>query len=177
MRARHSLALPANFILVGASNPCPCGYLNDPEKECQCQSSQVQKYRRKLSGPLIDRIDLFIEVPQLKYEKLIQENSEKSSSKIKERVEKARILQKERFNKNGVITNSEIRIPQIKQYCQVDSKAGNLLRKAVDSGQLSARGYHRVLKVARTIADLADSKNILTEHVAEALMYRIREER
>ena len=177
LRARHSLALPANFILVGASNPCPCGYLNDPEKECQCQSSQVQKYRRKLSGPLIDRIDLFIEVPQLKYEKLIQENSDKSSSKIKERVEKARILQKERFNKDGVITNSEIRIPQIKQYCQVDSKAGNLLRKAVDSGQLSARGYHRVLKVARTIADLADSKNILTEHVAEALMYRIREER
>ena len=162
---------------MGASNPCPCGYLNDPEKRCQCQSSQIQKYRRKLSGPLIDRVDLFIEVPQLKYEKLVKEDKESSSSKIRKRVKVARTLQKERFKKEGILTNSELRIPQIKKYCQVDSKSGSLLRKAVDSGQLSARGYHRVLKVARTIADLASSENILTDHVAEALMYRIREAR
>ncbi|OGZ17638.1 MAG: magnesium chelatase [Candidatus Nealsonbacteria bacterium RBG_13_36_15] len=177
LRARHSLTLPANFILVGASNPCPCGYLNDPEKRCQCQTSQIQKYRRKLSGPLIDRIDLFIEVPQLKYEKLVKEGEEGESSKIRERVEKARTLQKSRFKKEGILTNSELGIHQIKKYCKVDGKSANLLRRAVDSGQLSARGYHRVLKVARTIADLAGSENILTDHTAEALMYRTREEK
>ncbi len=169
--------MPASFILVGASNPCPCGYLNDPEKKCQCQSSQIQKYRRKLSGPLIDRVDLFIEVPQLKYDKLVQEDRERSSFKIKERVKIARVLQKERFKEERILTNSTIGIPQIKKYCQVDSKSGSLLRRAVNSGQLSARGYHRVLKVARTIADLENSENILTDHVAEALMYRIREEK
>jgi magnesium chelatase family protein len=175
LRAKHSLALPARFILVAASNPCPCGYLNDPERQCQCQSSQIQKYRRKLAGPLIDRIDLFIEVPQLKYEKLVQEDKERGSLKIREKVEKARIFQKERFKGEKFLTNSEMTIPQIKKYCQIDKKSESLLRRAVDSGQLSARGYHRVLKVARTIADLANSENILYPHLAEALMYRIKE--
>jgi len=175
LRARHSLTLPARFILVGASNPCPCGYLNDPERQCQCQSSQIQKYRRKLSGPLIDRVDLFIEVPQLKYEKLVQDDKERSSSKIRKRVKEARVIQKERFKEEKILTNSEMGIPQVKKYCQVDKKSENLLRKAVNSGQLSARGYHRVLKVARTIADLSNSENVLANHTAEALMYRIRE--
>lgn len=180
LRSRHSLRLPANFTLLAAANPCPCGYLNDPEKNCQCQSSQIQKYRRKLSGPLMDRVDLFIGVPQLKYEKLIASDPEHSSAKIRRKIEKARQVQKERFlnddlAKIKILTNSEMNLPQIKKYCQVELKSENLLRKAVDSGQLSARGYHRVLKVARTIADLENSEKILPEHLAESLMYRLRE--
>jgi len=177
LRARHALTLPARFTLVAASNPCPCGYFNNPEKKCQCQSSQVQKYRRKLSGPVVDRIDLFIEVPQLTYEKLTSPDLEKSSWRTRKRVEMARKIQEKRFEKEKSLVNSEMEIPQIKKYCQIDKSSENLLRKAVDSGQLSARGYHRVLKVARTIADLDSSEKILTNHLAEALMYRIREER
>jgi len=180
LRARHSLKLPANFTLIAAANPCPCGYLNNPEKRCQCQSSQIQKYKRKLSGPLIDRVDLFIEVPQLRYEKLIAPDSENLSLIIRNRVEKARRVQKERFSKEStarkiILTNSEMNPPQIKKYCQVDKKSEGLLQKAVNSGQLSARGYHRVLKVARTIADLENNERILFSHLAEALMYRLRE--
>ena len=154
--------------------------------------SQVAMYRRKLSGPLMDRIDLFIEVPALKYEKLVSADVENSSSKIQERVGKARKIQEERFNpsilfarsgqapstssSHRTLTNSEMNIPQIGKFCQVDSKSQDLLRKYVNSGKLSARGYHRVLKVARTIADLEESENILYDHLAEALMYRVREE-
>jgi magnesium chelatase family protein len=161
--------------LVAASNPCPCGYFGDPEKQCTCSPSQIQKYRRKLSGPLVDRIDLFINLPQLKYEKLIAPDEKNSSGKIKERVKKARKLQLNRFKAEKIFTNSEMSLPQIKKYCQIGSKSGEVLRKYVDSGKLSARGYHRVLKVARTIADLAESESILYEHLSEALMYRLRE--
>lgn len=176
LRARHSLTLPAKFTLIAASNPCPCGYLNDPEKECTCTSSQIAKYRRKLSGPLMDRMDLFIEVPAVKFEKLISERKIGSSIKIRERVERARKIQKERFrSENKMLTNNEMNIPEIKKHCQVCPKSQNLLGKYVDSGKLSARGYHRVLKVARTIADLENSEKILYDHVSEALMYRIRE--
>lgn len=172
LRAQHSLSLPARFTLVAAANPCPCGYLNDPEKPCRCASSQIQKYRRKLNGPLIDRIDLFIDVPSVKYEKLIAEETG-SDAEVKERIKKAREVQKKRFG--SVQTNSEMNLPQIKKYCQVDSRAQELLRQYVDSGKLSARGFHRVLKVSRTIADLAESENILYDHIAESLMYRLRE--
>ena len=174
LRARHSISFPARFTLVAATNPCPCGYYGDPEKKCQCTNSQIRMYRRKLSGPLMDRIDLFITVPQLKYEKLAMADEENCSIKIRERVERAREIQKERFGKDK--TNSEMEIPQIKKYCQIDFKGQDLLRKYVDSGQLSARGYHRVLKVARTIADLENSVNILYSHLSEALSYRLREE-
>ena len=174
LRAKHSLTFPARFTLVAATNPCPCGYFGDPEKKCSCTPSQIQMYRRKLSGPLMDRIDLFINVPPLKYEKLVAPDEENFSQKIRQRVEKAREKQLERFSTNK--TNSEMEIPQIKKYCQIDSQSGNLLRKYVDSGKLSARGYHRVLKVARTIADLDDSENILYHHLSEALMYRVRED-
>lgn len=173
LRSKYSLTLPARFTLVAASNPCPCGYYGDPEKKCNCTNSQIQKYKRKLSGPLMDRIDLFITVPQLKYEKLVAIDQENSSLKIRERVKIARQIQQERFRTEK--TNSEMEIPQIKKHCQVDLASQNLLRKYVDSGKLSARGYHRVLKVARTIADLGNSENILYEHLSEALMYRIRE--
>ena len=174
LRAKHSLTFPARFTLVAATNPCPCGYFGDSEKKCSCTPSQIQMYRRKLSGPLMDRIDLFINVPQLKYEKLVAPDEENFSQKIRQRVEKAREKQLERFSTNK--TNSEMEIPKIKKYCQIDSQSGNLLRKYVDSGKLSARGYHRVLKVARTIADLDDSENILYHHLSEALMYRVRED-
>lgn len=188
LRAKHALTLPAHFTLVAATNPCPCGYYGNPEKKCTCTPSQIQKYRRKLSGPLMDRVDLFIEVPQLKYEKLAAIDEEGSSAKIREKVERACQVQQERLwpahprtasvqpgEEN--LTNSEMSIPQIKKYCQIDLKSQDLLRNYVDSGKLSARGYHRVLKVARTIADLDNSENILYNHLSEALMYRIREER
>jgi magnesium chelatase family protein len=174
-RARHSLTWPARFTLVAATNPCPCGNLNDPEKRCICTPSQIAMYRRKLSGPLMDRIDLFIEVPPLKYEKLVAQDSEYSSEKIRERVERAHQIQRERFKEMRIPTNSEMPLKKIGEYCQIDLKSQNLLKKYVDSGKLSARGYHRVLKVARTIADLATSDKILFDHLAEALMYRIRE--
>jgi magnesium chelatase family protein len=194
-RARNTFTYPARFMLVAASNPCPCGYYGNPEKPCACSNSQISMYRRKLSGPLMDRIDLFVELPAVKYEKLASDSLESQSSKIREKVERAREIQKVRFTQSNnfalgkisasrdltgltndrILTNSEMNIPEIKKYCQHDSDSQNLLKKYVDSGKLSARGYHRILKVARTIADLALSENIKQEHVAEALMYRIRE--
>jgi magnesium chelatase family protein len=175
-RARHSLTWPARFTLVAATNPCPCGNLNDPEKKCTCTPSQIAMYRRKLSGPLMDRIDLFIEVPALKYEKLVAKDSENLSEKIREKVEAARQIQKERFSGLKISTNSEMPLKKIEKYCQIDLKSQDLLRKYVNSGKLSARGYHRVLKVARTIADLENSEKISFDHLAEALMYRIKED-
>jgi len=174
LRSKHNLTLPARFTLVAASNPCPCGYYGDPEKKCSCTNSQIQMYRRKLSGPLMDRIDLVLNVPQLKYEKLVAMDEKNSSQIIRGKVERARKIQKERFKKDK--TNSEMEIPELKKYCEVDMNSQNLLRKYVDSGRLSARGYHRVLKVARTIADLENSENILFDHLSEALMYRARED-
>jgi magnesium chelatase family protein len=175
-RAKHSLTWPARFTLVAAANPCPCGNLNNPEKKCTCTPSQIAAYRRKLSGPLMDRVDLFIEVPALKYEKLVAQDSENLSGKIRERVEAARKIQKERFSGLKISTNSEMPLKKIEKYCQIDLKSQDLLRKYVNSGKLSARGYHRVLKVARTIADLENSEKISFDHLAEALMYRIHED-
>lgn len=174
-RAKYNFTFPARFMLVAASNPCPCGFYMDPEKNCTCTPSQVSMYRRKMSGPLMDRMDLFIEVPAVKYEKLVSENSEKMSEIIRQKIENAREIQKNRFLEEKILVNSEMNIPQIKKFCEHDNQSQNLLKKYVDSGKLSARGYHRILKVSRTIADLADSKDIKYEHIAEALMYRIRE--
>lgn len=175
LRAKHTLELPARFMLVAATNPCPCGFLNDPVKRCTCTPSQISMYRRKLSGPLMDRIDLFIEVPPVKFEKLTSPDEENCSQKIRRKVEKARQIQKQRFQDERILVNSEMDIPQIKKYCQIDLKSQDFLRKYVDSGKISARGYHRILKLARTIADLSLSENISFDHVAEALMYRVKE--
>jgi magnesium chelatase family protein len=180
-RAKNQFTFPANFTLVAASNPCPCGHLNNPERECICTPSQVQKYRRKLSGPLVDRIDVFVEVPAVKYEKLIEIDEKNSSQLMRKTVQTARQIQKERFfssepNKEKILTNNEMSIPQIKKYCQVDSQSQTILKKYVNSGKLSARGYHRVLKTARTIADLEGKNSIDYDHLTEALMYRIKEE-
>lgn len=175
LRAKSAMALPARFTLVAAANPCPCGYLNSPERTCTCLHNQVAKYRRRLSGPLMDRIDLFINVPQLKYEVLAAAGEEKISDRIRKSILTARQAQKQRF-KNEVTTNSGMSLPQIKQFCSIDFRSQQLLKKYVDSGKLSARGYHRVLKLARTIADLSQSDTIQFDHLSEALMYRTKHE-
>ncbi len=174
-RAKNTFTFPSRFMLVGASNPCPCGFLNSPEKPCICSPSQISMYRRKLSGPLMDRIDIFIEVPAVKYEKLAGENAENQSAALREKIQKAREVQKERFKNDRILVNSEMQIPEIKKYCAHDVKSQALLKQYVDSGKLSARGYHRILKVARTIADLAGVENISHDHIAEALMYRLKD--
>jgi len=174
-RAKGSYTYPAQFILIAAMNPCPCGYATHPNKACVCSSVQIRRYQRKISGPLLDRIDLHVEVPQVKYEKLASEKVAEESSSIRKRVEKARKIQEKRFQKQNVKTNSEMNIPQIKKHCQTDSTGEALLRNAVDKMNLSARGYHRILKLARTIADLSGQENITRDHIAEALQYRQKE--
>ncbi len=169
-RARGTFTYPAKFILVAAMNPCPCGYLNHPDKICSCSEAQIKRYRRKISGPLLDRIDLHIEIPPLKYEKLSSEKITEPSNQIRKRVEKARKVQSARLGPGRV--NSEMTIPQIKKFCNIGSEARLLLKNAMDKLSLSARGYHRVLKIARTIADLANCQNISQNHIAEALQYR-----
>ena len=132
-------------------------------------------YRRKLSGPLLDRMDICIEVPAIKYEKLTATSSDQQSDAIRKRIEQAREKQKQRFNNEKILVNAEMQLPDIKKYCSHDSQSQDLLKKYVDSSKLSARGYHRVLKVARTIADLAESEHIEHKHIAEALMYRLKD--
>ena len=173
-RARYDVSYPARFMLVAASNPCPCGYLNSPDRACTCSIASIAMYRRKLSGPLMDRMDLFIEVPALKYEKLVEPDANNASASVKENIEKARAVQKARFANDHILVNAEMNIQDIKKYCSHDVKSQNLLKQYVDSGKLSARGYHRVLKVARSIADLAGSEYIAYGHIAESLMYRLK---
>lgn len=171
-RTKAHYIFPANFILVAAMNPCPCGYANDPEKECTCTAHQINRYQRKVSGPILDRIDLYVEVPHVKYEKLTDERIEGSSKEIRKKVERARQIQSERFSDEKIITNSEMNIPLIKGHCKTNKKGNQLLRNAVNNLHMSARGFHRVLKLARTIADLEESTNIAAQHIAEALQYR-----
>lgn len=177
LRAKEKFTFPARFLLIAAANPCPCGYYKDPNKQCTCQPSQIAKYRRKLSGPLIDRIDIVVNVPPVKFEKLITPDNENITLKIREKIQKAREIQNERFSKikNKIFLNSEMEAVEIKKYCQIDFKSQNILRKFIDSGKLSTRGYYRILKTARTIADLEESENIKYDHLLEALNYRIRE--
>jgi magnesium chelatase family protein len=175
-RAAHNLSFPAKFILVAASNPCPCGYLGDREKNCVCSTSQVMNYKKKISGPILDRIDLHIEVPRIKFEKLATEAKSETSADIKKRVQTARQAQKLRFTGANFITNSEMSSEAVKHFCRVDNVSAKLLHQAVDQMHLSARAYFRVLKLARTIADLAGQENIITQHIAEALQYRPRME-
>lgn len=178
-RAKGTHTYPARFMLVAAMNPCPCGYATHPLKECACSTAQIKRYQRKISGPLLDRIDLHVDVPQVKYEKLSSEKVAEESDKIRKRVEAAREIQRARFpstSSGQVKVNSEMAIPEIKKYCQTDDAGDSLLRNAVDKMNLSARGYHRILKLARTIADLANERNVLKDHIAEALQYRQKED-
>ncbi len=173
-RIRGTVNFPARFILVASQNPCPCGYASDPEQLCNCSASILLRYQKKISGPILDRIDLHIEVPRLKFEKLSSTESSESSADIRQRVEQARTIQLKRFVDTNIITNAEMGNKEIKKYCQLDLESLNLLGSAVDKMHLSARAYNRILKIARTIADLSNEKNITINHLAEALQFRVK---
>lgn len=171
-RAQGTLTFPAKFSLVASMNPCPCGYYNDPERDCVCSPSQIIKYQKKISGPLLDRIDLNIEVPRIKFEKLANEDLSESSKSIRERVEMARDIQRERFKGRKTVCNAEMNSVAVKEFCNVGSDTLELLKTAVNKFQLSARSYFKILKLARTIADLENKDKVELPHVAEALQYR-----
>ncbi|EKD91446.1 MAG: hypothetical protein ACD_30C00005G0014 [uncultured bacterium] len=171
-RASGSLSFPAQFILLAAQNPCPCGFLGDIKKSCICMPGQVSRYQKKLSGPLLDRIDIHLDVPAVDVEKLTGDLKSETSKEIKKRVEKTRKIQSKRFAGTGILTNSEMNNSQIKQFCTIKKEALDLLKLAIVQMNLSARSYHRILKLSRTIADLADSEHIEQHHIAEALQYR-----
>ncbi len=172
-RTKNSIKYPCNFILLAAMNPCPCGYLGDREKQCTCSDVQIQRYKSRLSGPLLDRIDLIIEVPRLTTEELINTNTKtEPSSVIRERVINARKIQAIRYQSEGILTNSELSAKMIKKYCILDEKSEQVLKMAAQKYQLSGRKYNRLLKIARTIADLGESVNIKVEHITQALQYR-----
>jgi magnesium chelatase family protein len=171
-RASGSLSFPANFQLVAAMNPCPCGYYGDPQKACTCSSSIVTKYQKRISGPLLDRIDIHIQVPRVAYEKLSDDRLGEPSAVVQQRVEAARERQRERFNDTPLTCNADMHPAEIRKYCELDDTGRGLIKTATMQMQLSARAYHRTLKLARTIADLAGSEKILPMHLAEALQYR-----
>jgi len=173
-RATGSLRFPAQFMLVATQNPCPCGYAGDPLRQCSCSLAQVNRYNRKISGPLIDRVDLFVSIVPVKHNKLLGAKSEVSSELVAKRVVAARKIQQARFKKNISCLNADMLPQQIKLHCQLDEAGLALAKQALASLGLSARGYSRTLKVARTIADLASSEQIGSEHLAEALQYRSR---
>lgn len=171
-RAQGTSSFPARFTLVASQNPCPCGYASDPDKACSCSPMQIANYQKKISGPLLDRIDLHVEVPRVKFEKLAKDDLAESSEKIRIRVEEARDRQRCRFQDSPWETNSEMKNKDIKEFCKLNDQSIEILKQAVRQMNLSARSYHRILKLSRTIADLAGSDNIDTSHVAEALQYR-----
>jgi len=174
-RAQGTLSFPAKFMLVGAMNPCPCGFATDPDKECTCTQTSVVRYQRKLSGPLLDRIDIHVEVPRVDYDKLIGTVSPESSASIRLRTDAARRLQLSRFTGTRRTSNAEMGPKEVREYCPVEPAAQSLLKAAVSQLHLSARAFHRTLKLARTIADLAGSEVLSPAHVAEAIQYRPRQ--
>lgn len=175
-RAQGTLEFPARFTLIAAMNPCPCGNATDPQKICSCSPAGIIRYQQKISGPILDRIDLHVEVPRIKFEKFSGDYSSEESKTIRARVEKARLAQKERFSGSPTITNSEMGSEEIKKFCALDKGCLDLMRSAVSNLHLSARSYYRIIKVARTIADLAQSDNIEASHIAEAIQYRFKTE-
>lgn len=173
-RAQGSLTFPANFMLVGALNPCPCGYYGDPFRQCTCSPNMVVRYQRRISGPFLDRVDIFVEVPHIDYEKLSDERAGEPSQKVRARVTVARQIQQRRFSGTPLTCNAGITPAQIRDFCRVEEAAQGLLQVATKQLYLSARAFHRILKLARTIADLDGADIIRAPHLAEAIQYRPR---
>jgi magnesium chelatase family protein len=173
-RATGTLTFPASFMLVAAQNPCMCGYHGDPERQCTCSASAISRYQKRVSGPLLDRFDINVDVPRVKFEKLSSDRLGEPSSAIRERVCAARERQQQRFKNTRLLTNADMGSSEIRTYCALDQAGMSLMKAAVRQLSLSARGYHRVLKLARTIADLAGEENIGSAHLAEAIQYRPR---
>ncbi len=171
-RAVASLTYPARFMLVAATNPCPCGFYSDPHQECTCTIPQIQRYNAKISGPLLDRIDIHVEVPPVRFQDISTEYSGEPSSEIRKRVEKARAIQQERFKGKKIYCNAQMASRHIKKYCQIDESSQILLKRAMEKLGLSARAYTRILKVSRTIADLEGVEQIKSYHISEAIQYR-----
>ena len=171
-RALASINYPASFMLVAAMNPCPCGFFTDPQKECTCTPLQIQRYRSKVSGPLLDRIDIQVEVPTLRYQELANKDAGESSGEVRQRVNAARSIQLQRFVNRKIHANAQMGAKDIKRYCAVNDAAEKLLETAINKLGLSARAYSRILKVGRTIADLDGSEEIESPHIAEAIQYR-----
>ncbi len=173
-RASGSVTFPASFMLVAAQNPCPCGWYGDPERACTCSPALITRYQRRISGPLLDRIDIHVDVPRVNYDKLSSEQQGEPSAAIRQRICAARERQQARFQGTRLLSNSDMGAAEIHDYCPLDSTGQSLMKAAVRQLNLSARGYHRVLKLARTIADLAGSEQIAPAHLAEAIQYRPR---
>lgn len=173
-RASGSITYPSSFMLVAAQNPCMCGYFGDPERACTCSPAAVARYQKRISGPLLDRIDIHVEVPRVNYEKLSSERKSEPSTAIRARVCTAREQQRERFRNTHLLTNADMGAAEIHTHCPLDTASQSLMKAAVRQLNLSARGYHRVLKLARTIADLAGVPQISPAHLAEAIQYRPR---
>jgi magnesium chelatase family protein len=171
-RAALKITYPSNFMLVGAMNPCPCGYFSDSKRECRCTHQQIHRYRSRISGPLLDRIDIHIEVPAVHHQDLMRECSAEPSKNIQKRVADARSIQSKRFEKLKIYSNSRMNSRAVRCFCRTDRESQQLLETAIDRLGLSARAYTRILKIARTIADLEAEPDILTDHIAEAIQYR-----
>jgi magnesium chelatase family protein len=173
-RAQGSLTFPANFLLVAAMNPCPCGYYGDEIKNCSCSTRAITRYQKRLSGPLLDRIDIQVEVPRVDFDKLGDQICEETSRQVRNRVEAARRIQRDRLVQSVRYCNSDLLPGEIQLYCSLDQDCQSLLQRAIQQLGLSARAYHKIIKISRTIADLADQKDITSTHVAEALQYQSR---
>ena len=171
-RVQMTVTYPAQFMLVAAMNPCPCGYYTDPRRQCRCSPRQIEKYRRRISGPLLDRIDIHVDVPPIQYRELTTSRPTEPSSSVRERVAAARRRQLARFQGQRLFANAQMKNRHVKEYCELDGDGRLLLRQAMDALGLSARAYHKILKVARTIADLDGGEAILPHHISEAVNYR-----
>jgi magnesium chelatase family protein len=174
-RARGSVTFPASVMLVAAMNPCPCGYYGDPFKECKCSSGEISRYHKRISGPLLDRIDIFVDVPHIDYEKLTEDKPGETSDRVRARVKVAHDIQLERFGGSKLQCNADMTPKEVKEFCTVEPAAQSLISAAMKQIHLTARAFHRILKLSRTIADLEHSDLIRTHHVAESLQYRHKE--